>query len=596
MSETAATAAARRDLPNAVRHWAATRGTAPALTFVDHGTDRRGVATTLDYAGLDRRAVAVAAALAAHCRPGDRVALCAPHGLDYLVGFLGCLYARAVAVPLYAPEPYRGNDRLEAVLRDSAPACVLTTRDAAPAVTALARAVRGAGTVVLGIDELPLLVGELTAPGPDDQAGPDDTAYLQYTSGSTRAPRGVLVSNANLVAAARQSAEQSGLTERDVVVSWLPYFHDMGLITGVAMPLVTGAHAVHLTPLAFVQQPLRWLRLISDHRGTWTAAPNFALDLCVRRTTPEQRAGLRLDSLHTLCNGSEQVHSESVRAFAEAFAPSGFAASGHAPGYGLAEATLGVTSAVGGATVLPFDRPALVDGLARPCPPDAPDAWWLVGCGTPLPGVDVRIADPADGRELADDRVGEIWVSGPNVAHGYWQRPEETRRTFGAVLTGPDGRRSAPHWLRTGDLGFRHGGELYVTGRIKDLVIVDGRNHYPADIEATARAALDALPAPAPVVSAVAAFPVIDGGGEHLAVAVELRRPPEHPVAVTRDQAVRAVRRAVGEQHGVEPREVVFLRAGTMPRTSSGKVRRHACAEGHRLGTLDHLETDRWTS
>ncbi|MFE0808841.1 fatty acyl-AMP ligase [Streptomyces sp. NPDC058848] len=575
-----------RALPLAVRHWARDRGAAPALTFVDHGTDRRGVATTLTYAELDLRASAVAAALAARCRPGDRVALAAPHGLDYVVGFLGCLYARTVAVPLHAPEPFRSNDRLEAVLRDCGPSCVLTTRAAAEEVTELTRTTSGEATAVLLLDGLPATDGWPPAPEP---VNPGDIAYLQYTSGSTQSPRGVLIGNDNLVVAARQSAEQSGLTERDVIVSWLPFFHDMGLITGIAMPLLAGARAVHLTPMAFVQQPYRWLRLISDYGGTWTAAPNFALDLCVRRITDDQTATLRLDDLHTLCNGSEQVRSESGRAFAEKFTACGFALSGHAPGYGLAEATLGVTSALDGATILTFDRAGLAEGRVRRCPPDAPGAWRLVGCGTPLPGVEVRIAD--DGTEQPSDRTGEIWVSGPNVSPGYWNRPEDTRRSFHAELLGRDGTRSGPVWLRTGDLGFLHEGELFVTGRIKDLVVIDGRNHYPPDVEATVQTALDALP-----VAATAAFPVAGEHGEQLAVAVELRPGPGAGLPVTREEAVRSVRRAVGRHHGIEPHDVVFLRPGALPKTSSGKVRRRACAERHRLGTLDHLETEWWTS
>ncbi|MBX9397653.1 fatty acyl-AMP ligase [Streptomyces sp. TRM72054] len=574
------------DLPRAVRHWASLRGASPALTFVDYGTDRRGVATTLSYAELDRRASAVAAALAVHCRPGDRVALTAPQGLDYVVGFLGCLYARTVAVPLYAPEFFRSNDRLEAVLRDAEPSCVLTTLAGAQEVTTLTRATCGHATTVLCLDDPPAADGAAADTGP---AAPGDIAYLQYTSGSTRTPRGVLIGNDNLAAAARQSAEQSGLTEQDVIVSWLPYFHDMGLITGIAMPLLAGARAVHLAPMAFVQQPHRWLRLISDYGGTWTAAPNFALDLCVRRITGDHMATLRLDTLHTLCNGSEQVRSDSVLAFAEKFAACGFALSGHAPGYGLAEATLGVTSALDGATIRTFDRAELADGRVRRCPPGAPQAWQLVGCGTPLPGVQVRIAD--QGAEQPADRVGEIWVSGPNVSPGYWRRPEETQRSFGAALLDRDGRPTAPVWLRTGDLGFLHEGELFVTGRIKDVVVIDGRNHYPSDIEVTVRSALDGMP-----VATTAAFPLIDEKGERLVVAVELRRAPGAVAPVTREEAVRSVRRAVGGRHGVEPYEVVFLRPGAMPRTSSGKVRRHACAERHRLGTLDYLETEWWTS
>ncbi|MFE6738011.1 fatty acyl-AMP ligase [Streptomyces tubercidicus] len=581
----AADGKAFHDLPRAIRRKAAADGEAPAFTFVDYGTERKGTAHTLSYRELETRAAAVAVALRRRCRPGERVALQAPHGLDYIVGFLGCLYARTIAVPLYAPEPFRSNDRLDAVLRDSEPACVLTTRDSLDLVAQVTEAACGPSLPVLCIDDLP---SGVPAPQPAGTGAvePEDIAYLQYTSGSTRAPRGVLISNANLVAAAWQSAEQSGLTDTDVIVSWLPYFHDMGLITGIAMPLSVGAHAVHLTPMAFIQHPHRWLGLISDYGGSWTAAPNFALDLCVRRVTAEQKRQLRLATLHTLCNGSEQVRSASVEAFAEEFASCGFSLSGHAPGYGLAEATLGVTSALDGAVIHAFDRTELAVGRVRTCPADAPHAWSLVGCGSPMPDVEVRVADPETGAEQATDRVGEIWVNGPNVAQGYWRQPVATAETFRASLALPSGQRTEPGWLRTGDLGFVFEGELFVTGRLKDLVVIDGRNHYPADIEITAETALAGL---RPASTAV--FPVIGAGGERLVVAVELRQAAKEATLLTRSEAVRAVRRAVGDHHGVEPDEVLFLRSGAIPKTSSGKVRRRQCADRYAQGTLHDLET-----
>ncbi|WP_329112786.1 fatty acyl-AMP ligase [Streptomyces sp. NBC_01353] len=581
-------ATAFHDLPRAVRHKAANDGDAPAFTFVDYGTDRQGIAHTLTYRELDRRATALAGELRRRCRTGDRVALLAPHGLDYLVGFLGCLYAGTIAVPLHAPEPFRSNDRITGVLRDSEPACVLTTGAGHELVAQLtAEAAPASPCPLVLIDDLP---GEPRDPEDTDMnragSAPADIAYLQYTSGSTRAPRGVLISNANLMAAARQCAEQSQLVAEDVIVSWLPYFHDMGLITGVAMPLSVGAHAVHLTPMAFVQQPHRWLKLISDYGGSWTAAPNFALDLCVRRVTEEQKRSLRLDALHTLCNGSEQVRPESVRAFADTFASCGFALSGHAPGYGLAEATLGVTSALDGATVLGVDRAQLSEGRVRICPPDDPEAWQLVGCGTPLPEVRLMIADPLTGVERSPGQVGEICVAGPNVSRGYWKRPVDSAELFGTALTTVSGERTAPEWLRTGDLGFLHDEELFLTGRRKDLIVIDGRNHYPADIEGTVEEALAGL-----TPTGTAAFPVQSADGERLVVAVELRRTPAPGSLPTRRDAVRAVRRALSGHHGIEPHEVLFVRGGTIPKTSSGKVQRHACAAHYGKGVLRDLET-----
>lgn len=576
-------------LQRAVRSRAETNGAAPAFTFVDYGSDRAGRSHTLSYAELDRRATALAARLLAHCRPGDRVALLVPHSLHYLVGFLGCLYARTVAVPLHPPEPFRSDDRITAVLADAEPTCVLTTRAIRETVLGLMGHGDGAAhRTILCVDE-PAGRSATAHPGPgaSADASEDDVAYLQYTSGSTRTPRGVLISNANLMTAARQSAEQSQLVSGDVLVSWLPYFHDMGLITGVAMPLVTGAHAVHLTPMAFIQQPYRWLKLISEHRAVWTAAPNFALDLCVRRVTPEQRRDLRLETLHTLCNGSEQVRSESVRAFARAFADCGFGLSGHAPGYGLAEATLGVTSALDGALVRPFDRDELAEGRVRPTAEDDPRAWQLVGCGVPMPGVRVRIADPRSGCEQLPGHVGEIWVAGPNVAQGYWRRPIDSEEVFGAVLTLASGERTGAEWLRTRDLGFLHEGELFVTGRMKDLVVIDGRNHYAADIEMSVEEALAQLKP-----AGSAAFPYLGPDGERLVVAVELRRAPRPRAFPHRSDAQRAVRLALATCHGVEPHEVLFVRGGTIPRTSSGKVRRRLCADRYAKGNLDDLETN----
>lgn len=573
------------DLVALIRRTAATAGDTPAFTFVEYAKDRQGIPTSLSYRQLDARARAAADAVLRHCAPGDRAAVLAPQGLDYLVGFLGCLYAGVIAVPLYAPEAYRSNERLQGILRDSAPACLLTVADSAAAVREVGRTDPGAELPVVRLDELPRQPA--TPADGHPPVRPEAPAYLQYTSGSTSSPRGVVVSHENLLAAARQSSVRSQLVAEDVIVSWLPYFHDLGLITGVAMPLSVGAHAVHLSPTAFVQRPHRWLELVSRYRGTWTAAPNFALDLCVRRVSAEQRAELRLDSLHTLCNGSEQVRPQSVVAFTEAFAPCGFTLNGHAPGYGLAEATLGVTTAPDGAVIRSFDRDAVAQGTAVLCDPDGPRAWGLVGCGTPLPGLHVAIADPGTGHEVPDGTVGEIWVSGPNVAAGYWRRPQETAEVFGAVLTTGDGRPTEPLWLRTGDLGFLREKELFLTGRRKDLVIIDGRNHYPGDVEATVTDALAVLEP-----AAVAAFAIPGDGGERLVVAVELRRRGRTRRELTRDEAVTTVRRAVSVHHGVDAAEVLFVRPGALPKTSSGKIRRQSCATAFTEDSLHRDDTE----
>lgn len=575
------------DLPEAVRGKARADSGAPAFTYVDHSVDRAGTAHTLSYGELDRRARSVAAELTPLTGPDDRVALLAPQGLDFLVGFLGCLYAGRACVPLHAPEPFRPNDRLKAVLADSAPRCVLTVRDQLGPVKEVVNEAGPGDCRLLCLDDLdPANDPHGGAdPGPTATEDPDRIAYLQYTSGSTSTPRGVLVSRTNLAAAAWQAAEQSDLTDADVIVSWLPYFHDMGLILGVAMPLSAGAHAVHLAPMAFVQRPARWLELISHHRGTWSAAPNFALDLCVRRVTGEHKRALRLDSLRVLCNGSEQVNPDSVRAFEEAFAECGFELQGHAPGYGLAEATLGVATAIGGAVTHAFDRAALNRGEVRPDPADPADAWRIVSCGVPFRGLTVRIVDPETGTELPPDRAGEVWVSGPNIARGYFGRPEESAATFQARLTPRTGERTGPHWLRTGDLGFLLDGELVIMGRLKETIVVDGRNHYPADIEATAEQALHELN---PL--SIAAFPLVGDDGERLVVAVELRQRPDGERPLTRDEWTARLRREIGVRHGIEPYDVLLLRGGALPKTSSGKVRRKAGARRYADGALRELE------
>ncbi|WP_176611497.1 fatty acyl-AMP ligase [Actinomadura sp. WMMB 499] len=529
-----------------------------AFSFVDFAADRAGRARAVDYETLDERARAVAATLQRTCAPGDRVAVACPHGPGYVEAWLGCLYAGCVAVPL--PEPERSGQavRLRGVLADCAPRRVLTTTGARADVEA---ALDGAPEdAVLCVDQVPT---EAAAGWTDPPRSPGDLAFLQYTSGSTREPVGVCVSHANLIANIRQIERQSEMDDRSVVVSWLPFFHDMGLISGIVLPLGAGAHAVLFAPMAFLQEPHRWLRLISDYRGTWTAGPDFAFDLCVRRIGPDRRRDLDLTSLTSIANGSEQVRPGSVGAFLDAFGPCGLDPVAVSPGYGLAEATLGVTAAVRGARVRAFDRAELTAGRARPADGAGP-ARDLVSCGPPLPGVRVLVIDPETGAELPPGRIGEVCASGANISDGYWRRPELTRTVFTELPDGPPGR-----WLRTGDMGFLHEDELFITGRRKELVVVDGRNHAPADLELTVERAHAAI-RPA----GVAAFAVETADGEALGVAVELRggRLGE-PVA----ELAGTVNAALATDHGLRAELLVFVRPGRLPRTTSGKIRRAEC-------------------
>jgi len=553
------------DLVHTLNGVAAASPDRPALTVVSYGRSRDGDATTLSYGELDRRARTLAVRLRRSVGPGAAAGLLCPHGPDYVVAFLGCLYAGVVAAPLYPPDQFRGNIGLIASLADLRPACLLTTSDVREQVQALPTP----GTaVVLAVDEPgdPAVVDAWEPPDP--VAHP--LAYVQYTSGSTRAPTGVRVTHRNLAAAVVQMRERWEYTADNVGVSWLPYFHDMGLVSGIALPLAAGGWAVHLTPYAFIQRPFRWLQLISEYRADWSAAPNFALDLCVRRVTEEQKERLDLRALDVLCNGAEPIRLASLDAFTAAFACAGFSPDAHSAGYGLAEATLTLTSSTGSVVLGTFDRAALGVNRVRPCAEDDPMAWRIVSSGTPLRDVEVRIVDPVTRAPMPDGAAGEIWATGPNVGDGYWERPERTAEVFGGRFgNSADGRR----WLRTGDVGFLHDGELYVTGRIKDLIIVDGRNHYAADLEVTVE---QADPQRRP--GHVAAFGVDGDGNERLVVLAELRRDLiEDPDE--RDRFVRAARRALAVHHGVEPREVLPVRPGALPRTTSGKVRHGTCRE-----------------
>ncbi|GAA2848123.1 fatty acyl-AMP ligase [Streptosporangium fragile] len=546
----------------------------PALTFVDYGASRDGVAITLSYGELDRRVRALAVRLTGEFDAGSPAAILCPHGPDYVVAFLGCLYAGLVAVPVFPPDQFRGNLGLTAILADCRPRCLLTTTAAKGDVAALP--VPGAPPLVV-VDEEQDDAGRWAAP--DLEAQP--LAYLQYTSGSTRAPSGVRITHRNLMTAVAQMRERWEYTQDNVGVSWLPYFHDMGLVSGIALPLGSGGHAVHLTPYAFIQRPYRWLRLISEYRADWSAAPNFALDLCVRRVTEEQKKRLDLSNLGVLCNGAEPIRLSSLEAFSAAFSGTGFTHRAHASGYGLAEATLTLTASTGQVVLGTFDRAALGVGRVRPCAEDDPMAWRIVSSGTPLSGVEVRVVDPVTRAAAPPGATGEIWARGPNIGDGYWDRPGRTAEVFGGRLAGADGR-----WLRTGDVGFLHEGELYVTGRIKDLIIVDGRNHYAADLEVTVeRADPEMRP------RNVAAFGV-DGegeGGERLVVLAELR----HDVIAAPDRHerfLRAARRALATHHGVEPHDLVLVPPGALPRTTSGKVRRGTCRERYLDGAFSRPE------
>ncbi len=554
----------------AVRTRAAETPRVVAYTFLADGEVE---AARVTYAELDRQARGIAAALQELGATGERVLLLFPSGLEFIAAFLGCLYAGAVAVPAYPPRSARGLPRLRAILDDSRPRVILTTEE-------LSRRARGLlGEIVslapvawLATDGLEARAEEWREPAIDR----DTLALLQYTSGSTATPKGVMVSHANLLHNEEMIRRAFAQSDESVIIGWLPLYHDMGLIGNVLQPLYLGARCVLMTPVAFLQQPLRWLAAISRHRGTTSGGPSFAYELCVRKIGAGQKADLDLSSWRLAFNGAEPVRAETLDRFAAAFAGCGFRREAFYPCFGLAEATLFATGGEAGAAppVMTVQAAPLEEGRVEEVAAGEPGGRTLVGCGRTWMGQRLEVVDPEAGCSLGPGRVGEIWIAGPSVAQGYWGNPAATERDFRARLAGEP---EAGPFLRTGDLGFHMGGELFVTGRLKDLIILRGRNLYPQDLELTAEQAHPALRP-----GGSAAFSVDAAGEERLVIVAELERrigdEPEEVAAV--------VRTAIAREHEIGVWEVVFLRTGTIPKTSSGKLQRHACRAAWGSGEL----------
>ncbi|MEU6733329.1 fatty acyl-AMP ligase [Streptomyces physcomitrii] len=554
-------------LTDHLRHWATARAHQRAFTHVDFpGPTAPGTHRSLSWRALDERARAVADGLLRVTAPGERAALVLPQGLDYVSAFLGCLYAGVIAVPLFTPELPGHEGRLASVLRDCEPACLLVTSAGGPTVAAFA-AEHGLPEVAqLPVDEL-LTPGSGQLPSP----APEDIAYLQYTSGSTRTPAGVMISHANVLANARQGIAALIPAALPVTtVGWLPLFHDMGLLLSVAAPVTGGFPSVLMDPVAFLEEPARWLRLLGGYPGAISAAPNFAYDYCVARTDEDTVDELRLVRVRALLNGSEPVRGTTLERFAAHFAPAGLAPEALCPAYGLAEATVFVTSDSPdrAPVTVHCSAAALAEGRVEPGTPGEGRTALLV-CGPPA-GQEIRVADPATGAVLGPGAVGEIQLRGPNIGRGYWKKDRLSADCFGVHAPGEGAAEGG--WLRTGDLGALHEGRLLVTGRLKDLIIVDGRNHYPQDIEETVQSALavvrrDRLTA--------VGVPAGDGAGEELVVIAEHRRGLA-PGPAEAHEALALARAAVSARHGVRLADLVLVAPGAVPRTSSGKVARAA--------------------
>ena len=533
-----------------------------------------GRETSLTFAELQRRAVDIAAAIQRVSKFGDRVLLVYPAGLDFVAAFFGCLYAGVIAVPAAAANPRRCSPMLSAIAEDAGVAIVLSTSEFSAKLNAAAE-----------LRQLPwILTDRLSGHSAADWENPNvdsgDLALLQYTSGSTSTPRGVMVSHANLLNNLELIRHGFGIGTDEVGVFWLPAYHDMGLIGGILTPLYVGVRSVLLSPTTFLRRPLRWLAAISRHKATISGAPNFAFEMCLEKIPAEGINTLDLHSWRIAFCGAEPIKAETLERFTARFSPCGFRPESFYPCYGLAEATLLAAGANGPAapTVMTIDKAALARNVVvERSRHSANGRQRVVGCGHARPGHRILIANARTMRPAAPDEVGEVWLKGPSVAAGYWNRPAETANTFQAcVADSSDGS-----YLRTGDLGFVRDGNLFLTGRRKDLIIVRGRNHYPQDIERTVEQSHPALRA-----GAGAAFSVDVGHQQHLVVVHEIDRRHRE---VDFNNVVDAVRRRLGQDHELDVHAIVLIRHGTLLRTTSGKVQRYLCREQYWDGTLTCL-------
>jgi len=544
-------------------------GTQCAYTFLHDGDSRSSV---IAYGQLDRQARAIAARLQSQRLFGHRALLTFPSGLEFVAAFWGCLYAGVIAVPVPVMRMHRSLQRFESILADSGADIVLTTSETLsrlePAIQTHP-SLEGLQWIATDhIDEE--MANEWTAP----ILSGDTLAFLQYTSGSTAMPKGVMVSHRNLLHNLSAIQRAFRHTSQSIGVSWLPFHHDMGLIGGLLQPLYAGFPCYLMSPTAFVKNPLRWLQMISRYRATTSGGPNFAYEACIRAITPAVMETLDLCTWGVAFTGAEPIHADTLTRFSEVFGPVRFAPEAFLPCYGLAEATLMVTAKRSASpTVRVVLESALHQNQAVNVPYDHPEGKRLVSSGQPFCDMDVAIVNPHTHRRCAGTEVGEIWISGGSVAKGYWNKLEESGRAFHAFIQdtgeGP--------YLRSGDLGFVDNEELYVTGRVKDLLIIKGRNHYPQDIEWTVNHCDPSL-----LSYTCAAFSVEMCGEERLILVqeVSLRKLPDL------ERLIGIIRLAIAKEHEIEVYGITFVKAGSLPKTTSGKTERHTCKAMYGAKTL----------
>lgn len=577
-------------IPAVLTHRAEQQPDAQAYTFIDYDVDPAGSPRRLTWRAAHSRAQLVAAELASCGSPGDRAAILAPQGVDYIVGFLGAITAGHIAVPLSVPQLGAHDERVTAALRDCSPAAILTTSAVVADVVSCAHSLGfGRAPKIIELDALDFY-GQPTIDFSAASATRPVTkeAFLQYTSGSTGSPTGVIVTHKNVLANFEQImadyfADHGKVAPADTtVVSWLPFYHDMGLYVGILLPALAGIRAVVTSPVSFLQRPARWMQLLASNTHGFSAAPNFAFDLAVRRTSDDDMDGLDLGDVLSILNGSERVQPATLRRFIERFARFNLPNTVIRPSYGLAEATVYVATRRPGEPpeIAHFESGKLSAGYATRCGNDSGSEFVSHGA----PGAcTVRIVDPQTHTEKPAGELGEIWVHGDNVASGYWRNGERSEQTFGGQLVDPSPGTPQGPWLRTGDLGVISGGELFIVGRIKDLLIVDGRNHYPDDIEATIQEITR---------SRAAAISVPNDQSEQLVAIVEVKQRNGSGTETLEilDVVKQQVTAAISASHGLRVADLVLVSPGSIPITTSGKVRRSACAQRYQQDEFTRLD------
>ena len=540
-----------------------------AYTFLADGENESG---SCSYQELDLQARAIAVQLLTKIKPGDRALLVYPYtaGLEFIAGFLGCLYAGVIAVTDYPRQHIKSLTQYQNRIADCQAAIALTTQEFGDRVKGQLIANPG---MALKLQALPWIATDkvdldLASKWQQPDITSETLAYLQYTSGSTGKPKGVMITHGNILHNSEVIYQSFGHHDRTKILMWLPMFHDMGLIGGVMQPLYAGLPAVLMSPIALAQKPFLWLQALSRYQITTSGGPNFAYDLLCQKITPEQRVSLDLSHWEVAFSGAEPVRAETLAKFAELYQPCGFKPKAFYPCYGMAEATLFITG--GNAAKYPaiayLDKTALTEDRVVPLEQDRPNSKAVVSCGYTWLGDEIIIVNPESKTQCDSDCVGEIWAAGTGIGKGYWQREEQTEETFRATLANnPD-----KTYLRTGDLGFIKDGELYITGRIKDMMILWGRNHYPQHIEETVESCHPALRK-----NHGAAFSIEVNGEEQLVIAHEINRTDLRNLNV--EEVIGAIRLAVGEQNLANVFAVALLKTGSIPKTSSGKIQRRAC-------------------